>query len=149
MLGQPIKDEKMTEKKDPFWNRMVPELTVTDFPASLHFYVNVLGFNIMIKRKEPDFAYLNLGEAQLMLEQYHSDGWNTGEFTWPLGRGINFQIEVDDVEQILARVHAHGVTLYRDLHESHYSIGESSACQREFLVQDPDGYLLRFSQFIE
>lgn len=139
----------MTEKKDPFWSCMVPELTVTDFPASLHFYVNVLGFNIMIKRKEPDFAYLNLGEAQLMLEQYHLDGWNTGELKMPLGRGINFQIEVDDVEQILARVHAHGVTIYRDLHESHYSIGESSACQREFLVQDPDGYLLRFSQFIE
>ena len=74
----------MTEKKDPFWNRMVPELTVTDFPTSLHFYANVLGFNIMIKRKEPDFAYLNLGEAQLMLEQYHSDGWNTGELTRPL-----------------------------------------------------------------
>ncbi|SFK33821.1 hypothetical protein SAMN05518863_106167 [Candidatus Pantoea symbiotica] len=58
----------MTEKKEHFWNRMVPELTVTDFPVSLHFYVSVLGFNIMIKRKEPDFAYLNLGEAQLMLE---------------------------------------------------------------------------------
>ena len=128
---------------------MVPELTVMDFPASLHFYVNVLGFKIMIKRTEPDFAYLNLGEAQLMLEQYNPDGWNTGELTKPLGRGINFQIEVDDVEQILARVHVHGVTLYRDLHDNHYSIGESSACQREFLVQDPDGYLLRFSQFVE
>lgn len=90
---------------------MVPELTVTDFTASLHFYADVLGFNIMIKRKDPDFAYISLGEAQLMLEQYHPDGWYTGELTRPFGRGINFQIEVDDVEQILARVHAHGVTL--------------------------------------
>nr|WP_313162263.1 VOC family protein [Kosakonia cowanii] len=99
---------------------MVPELTVTDFTASLHFYADVLGFNIMIKRKDPDFAYISLGEAQLMLEQYHPDGWNTGELTRPFGRGINFQIEVDDIEQILARVHAHGVTLYRDLHDNHY-----------------------------
>ena len=149
MLNQLKKDVKMIEKNEPFWNRMVPELTVTEFPVSLHFYTNVLGFNIMIKRQDPDFAYISLGEAQLMLEQYHQDGWNTGELARPLGRGINFQIEVDDVEQILARVNANGVKLYRDLHDSHYSTGEGSSCQREFLVQDPDGYLLRFSQYIE
>jgi hypothetical protein len=33
--------------------------------------------------------------------------------------------------------------------DNHYNIGEKIACQREFLVQDPDGYLLRFSQYIE
>jgi len=60
----------MTDQKAPYWNRMVPELTVTDFPASLHFYVNILGFTVMIKRHNPDFTYLCLGEAQLMLEQY-------------------------------------------------------------------------------
>ncbi|WP_312121070.1 hypothetical protein [Kosakonia cowanii] len=43
---------------------MVPELTVTDFTASLHFYAAVPGFNIMIKRKDPDFAYIYPGEAQ-------------------------------------------------------------------------------------
>lgn len=139
----------MIDKKEAVWNALVPELTVTDFSASLHFYANVLGFNIMINRQDPDFVYISLGEAQLMLEQYHPDGWNTGELARPLGRGINFQIEVDDVEQVLARVNAHGVKLYRDLYEIHYDTGERTACQREFLVQDPDGYLLRFSQYIE
>lgn len=75
--------------------------------------------------------------------------WNTAELARPLGRGVNFQIEVDDIEQIFARVKAHGVTLYRDLRDNHYSTGEKTACQREFLVLDPDGYLLRFSQYIE
>ena len=128
---------------------MVPELTVTDFPASLYFYVDVLGFNIVIKRSDPDFAYVSLGEAQIMLEQYHAEGWNTSELVKPLGRGVNFQIEVDDIEQILARLLAHGISLYRALRDNHYSTGETIACQREFLVQDPDGYLLRFSQYIE
>lgn len=132
-----------------YWNRMVPELTVTDFPASLYFYIDVLGFSLMIRRTEPDFAYINLGEAQLMLEQYHPGGWNTAELARPLGRGVNFQIEVDDIKQIFDRVSAHGVPLYRELRDNHYSIGEATACQREFLVQDPDGYLLRFSQYIE
>ncbi|WP_243079528.1 VOC family protein [Pantoea sp. MQR6] len=139
----------MADLKDPYLNRMVPELTVTDFPASLYFYVDVLGFNIVIKRSDPDFAYVSLGEAQIMLEQYHAEGWNTSELVKPLGRGVNFQIEVDDIEQILARLLAHGISLYRALRDNHYSTGETIACQREFLVQDPDGYLLRFSQYIE
>lgn len=139
----------MTETNESYWNRMVPELTVTDLPASLSFYTDVLGFSIMIRRTEPEFAYINLGEAQLMLEQYHPGGWNTAELTRPLGRGVNFQIEVDDIEQIFARINAHGLTLYRGLSDNHYNTGETTACQREFLVQDPDGYLLRFSQYIE
>jgi len=43
---------------------MVQELTVTDFTASLCFYADVPGFNIMIKRKNPGFAYIYPGEAQ-------------------------------------------------------------------------------------
>lgn len=139
----------MTERKEPYWNRMVPELTVLDFTVSLHFYVEVLGFNIMIRRTEPDFAYVSLGEAQLMLEQYTPEGWNTAELVRPLGRGVNFQIEVEDIKPVLARVNANGFKVYRELRDNHYTIGETTACQREFLVQDPDGYLLRFTQFIE
>jgi len=139
----------MADTNDPYWNRMVPELTVTDLPASLSFYTDVLGFSVMIRRTEPEFVYINLGEAQLMLEQYHLGRWNTAEFTRPLGRGVNFQIEVDDIKQIFDRVSEHGVTMYRDLCDNLYSTGETTACQREFLVQDPDGHLLRFSQYIE
>lgn len=139
----------MNDPKATYWNRMVPELTVMDFTASLHFYTDVLGFTVMIRRSEPDFAYVSLGEAQLMLEQYHPEGWHTGELIRPLGRGINFQIEVDDVEEVLARVEAHGLPLYRTLQNNHYAVGDTVACQREFLVLDPDGYLLRFSQYIE
>jgi len=139
----------MTDQKAPYWNRMVPELTVTDFPASLHFYVNILGFTVMIRRHNPDFTYLCLGEAQLMLEQYHAGGWNTGPLERPLGKGVNFQIEVDDVSPILLKLQQNNIPLYRALRDTHYNAGETAFCQREFLVQDPDGYLLRFSQYIE
>ncbi|OTA16869.1 bleomycin resistance protein [Xenorhabdus vietnamensis] len=132
-----------------YWNRMVPELTVTDFSASLDFYQRVLGFKILIRRENPDFVYLSLGEAQLMLEAFHDSGWNTGELSKPLGRGINFQIEVDDVAPILANLQINKIELYRPLKDNYYNIGDTQACQREFLVQDPDGYLLRFSQYIE
>lgn len=108
-----------------YWNRMVPELTVTDFPVSLHFYVEVLGFSVMISRHDPEFAYVCMGEAQLMLEQYHDGGWNTAELVRPLGRGVNFQIEVDDVDPILSRLQANGVALYRPLRDNVYSTGDT------------------------
>ncbi|MDX7986948.1 VOC family protein [Xenorhabdus sp. 12] len=128
---------------------MVPELTVTDFVASLDFYQRILGFKILIRRENPDFVYLSLGEAQLMLEAFDPSGWNTGELTYPLGRGINLQIEVDDVVPILENLRVNQIALYRSLKDNYYNIGDEEACQREFLVQDPDGYLLRFSQYIE
>ncbi|MCA6960700.1 bleomycin resistance protein [Pectobacterium odoriferum] len=135
---------------------MVPELSVTDFSVSLHFYVHILGFTVTIRRENPDFAYLSLGEAQLMLEAFHDRGWNTGELVKPFGRGINLQIEVDDVMPLLDSLAQHRIPLYRSLKDNYYTIetGEemsepTQACQREFLVQDPDGYLLRFSQYIE
>lgn len=67
----------MADLKRPYWNRMVPELTVMDSPALLHFDADVLCFNNMIKRSDPDFAYVSLGEAQLMLEHYHALEWIT------------------------------------------------------------------------
>ncbi|WP_323864282.1 bleomycin resistance protein [Xenorhabdus cabanillasii] len=139
----------MTKMKERYWNRMVPELTVTDFQISLFFYVDILGFTIMFKRNEPEFAYINFGEAQLMLEQQHTEGWNTAELIRPLGRGVNFQIEVDDIDPILSRLNENNIKLYQNVKLNHYITGDDDSCQREFLVQDPDGYLLRFSQYQE
>ena len=102
---------------------MVPELTITDFFASPNFYTNVLSFSVISRRTEPNFACVCLGEAQLMVEQYHPGAWNTAELTRPLGRGVNFQIEVDDIKQIFDRVSANSVTLYLDLRENLYSTG--------------------------
>lgn len=127
---------------------MVPELTVTDFAISKRFYVDILGFSIMNERSSPKFVYLSLGEVQIMLEQYQEDGWNTGELIYPLGRGVNFQIEVDDIEQILNRLNESNIPLFQDIQSNDYEVGGVKACQREFLVQDPDGYLLRFNQYI-
>lgn len=139
----------MNDDQQLYWNPMVPELTVTDFAVSLHFYSVVLGFEVRIQRQNPDFAYLCFGEAQLMIEQCHPQGWNTAELERPLGRGINFQIEVDDIQAVMTGLQQHAVPLFRALSDNYYDTGETTACQREFLVQDPDGYLLRFSQYLE
>ena len=131
-----------------YWNPMVPELSVSNFERSLAFYVDVLGFSIRIKRESPDFVYLEQEHVQMMLEQISDEGWVTGELEAPLGRGVNFQIELSDLEPLVKRLKTHKVPLFREMKETWYDIGEKLSGERELLLQDPDGYLLRFTQHL-
>lgn len=127
---------------------MVPELSVISLERSLPFYTELLGFTLAFRRDDPPFAYLDLDGAQLMLEELHDAAWLTGELQPPLGRGVNFQIEVASVQTVLDRLRAAGVKLFREPRESWYATGATEEGQREFLVQDPDGYLLRFCEVL-
>ena len=135
-------------QEEPYWNPLVPELTVADLEKSMPFYL-AAGFSVRFQRSDPPFAYLELGQAQLMLEQAHPEGWNVGPLERPLGRGINFQIEVPSAAQVLSALQALGVPLFRDVQDNWYSVSAlQQEGQRGFLVQDPDGYLLRFAQYL-
>lgn len=127
---------------------MVPELSVSDFAKSLNFYCEILGFKVRSQRNNPDFVYLELEQVQIMLEQIHDEAWLTGELNAPLGRGVNFQIELSDISPVYERIQAANIKLFREQKETWYDVGESLSGQREFLVQDPNGYLLRFSQYL-
>jgi len=127
-------------------NKMVPELTVSDIQQSLAFWTDLIGFQIAYQRREEGFAYLDFDGVQVMLEQYiaEDDGqWHTGALQAPFGRGINFQMTVDRVEPILARLAAVQWPLFRPFADAWYRSGEVEVGQRELIVQDPDGYLLR------
>ncbi len=131
---------------DEYWNPLVPELAVTDLEASLRFY-RAAGFSVRFRREAPSFAYLELGRAQIMLEEQHTGGWCIGPLDRPLGRGINFQIEFGDMQKTRDALASIGFAPFRELQESWYQVSETiEEGQREFLVQDPDGYLMRFSQ---
>ena len=131
------------------WPRLVPELTSFGYEESLKFYVDVLGCRIINERIGPRFAYLDFQGAHLMIEEHHSDGWNIDDMDRPLGRGMNLQFECESVDQLEERIKKAGYSLFREIKEVVYDESDSSNTCREFLVQDPDGYLLRFSEFIE
>ena len=130
------------------WRKLVPELTVSDFEISLAFYTDMLGFRLCFRRQNPDFAYLELEEVQFMLEAFSEESWRTGVLEKPYGRGINFQFELGDISPVYKRLKANKIVLFEDIQDSWYRTEEVMSGQREFLVQDPDGYLLRFSQFL-
>ncbi|MCU0070207.1 VOC family protein [Pseudomonas koreensis] len=126
-------------------NKLVPELMVTNLQASLVFWVSCLGFNVAYQRPEDGFAYLDLNGAQVMLEQIEPDAgqWLTAELSKPFGRGVNLQIDVEAVAPIIEKLGAAQVSLYKTCKDTWYRADDVEVGQREFLVQDPDGYLVR------
>ena len=132
-------------------NALLPELYVMDFAKSIHFYVTMLGFTIAYQRDHPQFAFLSFQGSQLMLQELdlqEDAAFITGAYEYPLGRGVNFQIDTPDVHKIADALQRHTYPLRRELRESWYRKGNVLSGCRQLLVQDPDGYLLRFSQNI-
>lgn len=131
---------------------LVPELLCRDLKASLDFYIRVAGFRIAYERPESGFAYLEREGAELMLEQVPGEGedtsraWIAGPLEAPFGRGINFQIEVSDVEALYAGVNAANAPVFLPIESRWYRKTDYEVGNRQFIVQDPDGYLLRFYQ---
>lgn len=131
----------------PFtWRKLVPELSVSNFERSVWFYTEVLGFEVLFSRDR--FVYLELEEIQFMLQAASSDTWQTADFEHPFGRGINFQLELGDIIPVYQRLKAAEYPFFCDVENSWYKTGDVLSGQREFLIQDPDGYLLRFCQAV-
>lgn len=131
---------------DASWAPIIPELVVSNFHVSLAFWTDGLGFEVMYRRAQPDFVMLRLGRAQVMLEVLNESSWLTGKLTAPFGRGINFEIVHPDPAELAARLLTHGIVPFRSLQESRYLVNGVETIQLAVLVQDPDGYLLRFAQ---
>lgn len=129
------------------WADMVPELLVTDLAASLRFWIGLLGFEIAYDRPAVGFAYLQRGPLQIMLCQ-RNGVWETGDMRPPLGQGVNFQMTVPAISPILDALEEAAWPLYEAPSEGWYRVGPVEEGQREFLVQDPDGYLLRFAEIL-
>jgi len=128
---------------------LVPELLVTDIKASLHFWCELCGFSIAFERLFEGFAYLDLGGAQVMLEERgRNRNWLTAQLDAPFGRGINFQVAVQSIEPILTALAGSNWPLFMEPEEKWYKTGDVETGVRQFLVNDPDGYLIRFAQGI-
>lgn len=130
------------------WNQMIPEFDVFNLEESLNFYTKLIGFHIEYDRKEDKFAFLQLENVQIMLQEIdiENNKWGTGKLEYPLGVGINFQIEVQNIDEIYTRLKKANYKIFVEIEDHWYRKENTLLGCREFLVQDPNGYLLRFSQ---
>ena len=136
---------------------VVPELDVTDLDVSLRLYVDVIGFTVVFERQRERFAYLALERAELMLQEAAGPGrrFRTAPLEHPFGRGMNLQIAVRSVDTIYRAVLDAGIQPLVPMEERWYDVdvqapagkwtamGPMQAGNRQFVIADPDGYLLR------
>ena len=128
------------------FNKNIPELSVTNLENSLKFY-KTAGFKLEYDRPENKFAFISLGEIQFMLQEIsNNDKWDIAPLTYPLGNGVNFQLEVDNLDEIYDNFKNSNYKTAFDIEENWYRQDDKLLGSKEFLIQDPDGYLLRFSE---
>ncbi len=126
---------------------LVPELAVSNLRKSLDFYRDLLGFTVVYSREEENFAYLQLGNAEIMLDQIGSTRtWETDKLDHPFGRGVNFQIEVENIDGLYQKLQTQNISIFLSVEDKWYRKNDKLLGQRQFAAQDPDGYLLRFYQ---
>ena len=126
---------------------LVPELLVSDIKDSLAFWVELLDFKVHYDRPEEGFAYLKRDGLEVMLEELgRGRQWITGELEKPLGRGINLQMQTNDWFEQLAKLRQKNWLLFMEPETKWYRVDDVEVGQQQFLVQDPDGYLLRLAQ---
>ena len=125
------------------FNKLIPELSVSDINKSKEFYLSI-GFSIVYERVEDKFCFLELDGNQLMIEEVN-DHWNTGELEYPYGRGINISMEVNDIDKIYDLVQKNYYPIFRDMQIDEYLVDDKVYSDKQFLIQDLDGYLLRFT----
>jgi catechol 2,3-dioxygenase-like lactoylglutathione lyase family enzyme len=130
------------------WAPLIAEFMVSDFDATRAFWTGPMGFSPAFERPAQRLACVTRPEgAQVMF--YERDGdWETGPMDQPFGRGAVTQVFVADVAQVHAAFVAQGHPFYVDLREKWRDWGDRLGGQREFLVQDPDGYLIMVAQRI-
>ena len=128
---------------------LVPELAVTDYEASKRFWCDLIGFSVRYERPEEGFGYLVLGSAHLMLDQINQGRtWATGTLEAPLGRGINLEIQVAPLDAAWERLTQAQWPIFVEPEEKWYRAGDVEIGVRQFLIQDPDGYLVRLQEEI-
>lgn len=126
--------------------KLVPELLITDINASLRFWRDLCGFVIVYHRLDEGFVYLDRDGAQVMLEERgRGRNWITGELEAPLGRGANFEVTVKTLAPILEALAGASWPLFLEPEHKNYRADGTELAVHQFLVQDPDGYLVRFS----
>jgi len=65
---------------------------------------------------------------------------------YPFGKGLNVQIQVEEIAPLTKALAAAEIPLYLEVEDKWYRKDDYEVGNRQFVVADPDGYLLRFFQ---
>ncbi len=114
---------------------VAPEFFVPDIERSIAFYKQ-LGF--VTVRQEPDFAVIALGEDVHILLAADALIPVGARFDGARGGALNMRIMVGDVDAVYQRAKAAGARIVHEIGDRYYGL-------RDFIMADPDGFMLRFA----
>jgi lactoylglutathione lyase len=124
------------------FKKLTPNIMVEDVNATLQFYREVLGFEVITTVPESgtfDWAMIQRDSVPLMFQSRSS---LTGEIPFftdrPIGASLTLYIDVADIHALYDSVKEH-VTITQDMHSTFYGA-------QEFAIQDLNGYILAFAQ---
>jgi len=131
------------QEEEVKFQKVTPNLVVSNVSASLKFYEEVLGFarQMTVPEQQPFvFAGVGSGGVEVFLNQKEAVAAEYPAFSGkPLGGTFTMYIEVDDVEELHRRAQEHKARIVMPMEKKFYGM-------KEFAVADPDGYLITFAQ---
>lgn len=132
---------------------LIPELACSSIKMSLSFYIEILGFRIEYQREEEGFAMLERDGARIMLDEINFSqeaeakrSWVSAPLEIPFGRGINLEIKTKRVNELYDWCQEKGATIFLPIEDKWYRAEDIEIVNRQFILLDPDGYMLRFSE---
>ena len=106
--------------------RIVPILNVSNVPASVRFYVNILGFELGWGEGD-DSTYASVGRDGCSIMLAQGEQGSSGTWIW---------IGVEDVQTLFEECQARGAKIVQGLTNYPWAY--------EMRIEDPDGHILRF-----
>jgi len=120
------------------YQKITANLMVRDVDASLKFYLDVLGLKRQITvPDQPLFVFVAVGSEAIEIFLNKAEPASKAK-----PGGMSLYVELEGVNQLLARVQQHNVKIEIPLNETFYGM-------REFAVLDPDGYVVIFAERIK
>lgn len=128
---------------------LTPELCCANIKISLGFYTKVLGFEIQYQREEEGFVMLERQGSRIMLDEISMNSAAGTNLTWilaalekPFGRGMNLEVRTIQIDELYHHVQQSGAIIFLPIEEKWYRVNDIEVGNRQFIVLDPDGYML-------
>jgi len=128
------------------FQKLTPNLVVRDVAASMDFYSSVLGFQTAITVPEQApyiFGSVTSGGVEIF---FNDQKFVAADYpplgARPIGGALTLFIEVDGIEEILAKVEKSKAKIVMPLKQQFYGM-------REFAFEDPEGWLVTIAERVK
>jgi uncharacterized glyoxalase superfamily protein PhnB len=125
------------------FNKLTPNLVVRDVAASMDFYKSVLGFQsgITVPEQTPYvFGSVTNGAVEIFFNDQKAVAEDYPPLgAKPIGGALTLFIEVEGIEEILAKVKASKAKVVMPLKTQFYGM-------REFAFEDPEGWIVTIAE---